>query len=49
MDADASYKKRRFAETDDNPIYRLPENPQGGHKLDGTTAWSSKAAKFVHH
>lgn len=47
--ADGSYKRRRFAETDDNPIYRLPENPQGGHRLDGDSPWSAKAHHFAHH
>lgn len=47
--ADGTYKKRRYAEANDNPIYRLPEQPNGGHRLDGETTWSKKAHHYVSH
>lgn len=47
--ADGSYKIRKFAETSDNPLYRLPEQPQGGHRLDGFNPWTAQAAHYQHH
>jgi hypothetical protein len=45
----ASYKLKKFGESSDNPLYRLPEQPQGGHRVDGLTPWSAKAAAYTHH
>lgn len=49
MAAGGSYKRRRAAEVDDNPLYRLPENPAGGHRADGLSAWGARAKHFEHH
>ncbi len=46
---DASYKKRRYAEINDNPLYRLPENPRGGHRLDGQSSQDARRAALSHH
>lgn len=49
MEAGGSYARRRNIESDDNPLYRLPENPAGGHRLDGMSAWGARAKAFEHH
>ena len=33
VEAGGSYKRRKHAETDDNPLYRLPETPGGSQRL----------------
>lgn len=43
-----SYKIRKYAEVNDNPLYRLPEI-NGGHRLDGQTSWQARAHMFQHH
>ena len=47
--AGGTYAKRRFAEVNDNPLYRLPEQPQGGHRLDGITPQQHRAHALSHH
>jgi hypothetical protein len=47
--ADGTYARRKFADTNDSPLYRLPEQPQGGHRLDGLTTQEFKAQRYVHH
>ncbi len=50
VEAGGSYGTRRNLENDDNPLYRLPENPSGGHRLDGLSQWAGKAkSSFEHH
>ncbi len=46
---EASYKKSRFAEVNDNPLYRLPENPNGGHRLDGLSSQQARRVALSHH
>ncbi len=49
IEADGSYKKRRYAEVNDNPLYRLPEHPYGGHRLDGVSPQQARKAALTHH
>lgn len=49
VEAGGSYGTRRNLEVDDNPLYRLPENPASGHRLDGLSQWAGKAKSFEHH
>lgn len=49
VEAGGSYKRRKHAETDDNPLYRLPETPGGSQRLDGMSQWSAKAHQYEHH
>ena len=48
-EAHGSYARRKHAETDDNPLYRLPEQPSGSQRLDGLSQWSAKAQQYQHH
>ena len=45
---EGSYKKRRFGEVNDNPLYRLPENPHGGHRLDGKSSQENRRESLTH-
>ena len=47
--ADGSYSKRHYAELNDNPLYRLPENLPGGHRLDGMSQQQARRAALQHH
>ena len=47
--ANGTYAKRHYAEVNDNPLYRLPENPSGGHRLDGLSQQMARRAALQHH
>ena len=49
VEANGSYAKSKFAEHYDNPLYRLPPNPAGGHRADGLSPWAARAKAFEHH
>jgi hypothetical protein len=49
LEADGTYAKRRFAEVNDNPLYRLPENSVGGHRLDGISPQQHRGQAMSHH
>jgi len=49
MEKGGNYAKTSFAESFDNPLYRLPEQPHGGHRLDGMSSWTARGQKFMHH
>lgn len=44
-----TYAKRHYAEVNDNPLYRLPENAAGGHRLDGLSQQQARKAALAHH
>ena len=47
--ANGTYAKRHYAEVNDNPLYRLPENPVGGHRLDGLSQQMARREALQHH
>ncbi len=47
--ANGTYAKRHYAEVNDNPLYRLPEIPAGGHRLDGLSQQMARRAALQHH
>ena len=49
VEANGSYAKRKHIETDDNPLYRLPEQPSGSQRLDGLSQWNARAQQYQHH
>ena len=44
-----TYRELQWSELNDNPIYRLPEVPAGGHRLDGQTQQQARKAALQHH
>jgi len=49
MASNGTYAKRHYAEVNDNPLYRLPEIPAGGHRLDGMSQQIARRAALQHH
>lgn len=49
VSAGGTYKKAHYAEENDNPLYRLAPNANGGHRLDGGNQQQARRAALQHH
>lgn len=47
--SNGTYAKRHYSEVNDNPLYRLPENAPGGHRLDGLSQQQARKEALSHH